>query len=117
MRSLHQIVHILVIQLDPTWIEEGQTGQSFIIRNLSGGGTVARMVLTGLDPSSTYELTTFVQQIAGSLNHGHRIDVKWETIDHPYEYQVNLLYSGTGEEYHARHHTWILNRQVSPMHM
>ena len=90
----------------PTWIEEGQTGQSFIIRNLSGGGTVARMVLTGLEPSSTYELTTFVQQIAGSLNHGHRIDVKWESADHPYEYQVNLLYSGTGEEYHARHHTW-----------
>lgn len=90
----------------PSWIEEGQTGQSFIIRNLSGGGTVARMVLTGLEPSSTYELNTFVQQVAGSLNHGHRIDVKWETADHPHQYQVNLLYSGTGEDYHARNHTW-----------
>lgn len=90
----------------PTWIEEGQTGQSFIIRNLSGGGTVARMVLTGLEPSATYELNTFVQQVAGPLNHGHRIDVKWESADHPYQYQVNLLYSGTGEDYHARNHTW-----------
>jgi len=90
----------------PTWIEEGQTGQSFIIRNLNGGGTVARMVLTGLEPSATYELNTFVQQVAGPLNHGHRIDVKWETADHPHEYQVNLLYSGTGEDYHQRTHSW-----------